>query len=102
MKTTHPVTFQEYVVPKSSLKRYLRKIYSLLQGRNLSHLQKRVEVGGISLDKVIEIAKLTVRMNKTGQQTYLNEDKESLVIASDDIEGGHGLPFDWRGVTKQL
>ena len=41
-------------------------------------------------------------MNKLGQQTYHNEDKESLVVVSSDIQGFCGLPFDWRGVTKQL
>ena len=41
-------------------------------------------------------------MNKSGPQTYLNEDKESLLVASSDIEGGHGLPFDCWGVAKQL
>ena len=41
-------------------------------------------------------------MKKSGHQTYLNEDKESLVVASDNIEGGHGLPLDCRGVFQQL
>ena len=41
-------------------------------------------------------------MNKSGQVTYRNEDKDSLVVASDDIEGGNGLPFDCLGVENQL
>ena len=47
--------------------------------------QKRVEVGGISWGKVIEIVKLTVQIKKTGRRTYLNEDEESLVVASANI-----------------
>ena len=66
----------EYGVTKLSLTRYLLKICPLLQSWNISRLQKRVEVGGgISLGKVREIVKLTVRMKKAGQQTYLNEDE---------------------------
>ena len=45
---------------------------------------------------------MTVGTKKSGQQNYLNEDEESLVIASDDIEGGNGLPFDCLGVENQL
>ena len=41
-------------------------------------------------------------MKKPGQQTYLNEDEESLVIASTDIEVFHGLPLDCRGVAQQF
>ena len=60
LKTTYPVIFQEYGVPKSSLNRYLSKIYPLLQSRNLFQLQNRVEVGEISPGKVRAIVKLTV------------------------------------------
>ena len=60
----HPFVLQKYDVPKSSLNRDLRKIYPLLQSRNISHLQKRVEVGEIAQVKAIEILNLKVQMNK--------------------------------------
>ena len=41
-------------------------------------------------------------MKKNGRPTYLNEDGESLVIASAEIEGGHGLPFDYHCIVEQL
>ena len=41
-------------------------------------------------------------MKKAGWRYYLNEDEESLVIASDDIEGVQGLPLDCRGVAENL
>ena len=41
-------------------------------------------------------------MYKPGWQTYLNEDKESLVISTADIWGVHGIPFDFHGVAIQL
>ena len=85
MKYTYPIIYKEYGVPKSSLTRALREIYPLTQSRNLNDLQKRVEVGGISWGKVIEIVKLTVQIKKTGRRTYLNEDEESLVVASANI-----------------
>ena len=81
--------------------RALREIYPLTQSRNLNDLQKRVEVGGISRGKVREIVKLTVQIKKSGQKTYLNKDKETLVVASADNEGDHCLPLDCRGATKQ-
>ena len=46
-----------------------------------------------------EIVKLTVQIKKAGQQAYLNEDEELLVVASDKIEGGHGLPLECSGVA---
>ena len=101
LKTVHPVILQEYGVPKSSLTRVIRKIYPLLQSRNLDHQQKRVEVGAISLGKVISVVKLIVLMKKEGQQTYLNEDEDSLVIASANIEGGHGLTLDCTGLSHE-
>ena len=58
-------------------------------------------VVGILSVKVIEILKLIVRMKKAGQQNYLDEDKYSLVISSTNIEDGHVLPLDCRGVSKQ-
>ena len=82
------------VFPKSSLTRSLQNIYPLPQIRNIYHIQKRIEVGGISTGKAIEILKLPVRTNKSGCQTYTNEDKESLEMASDEIECGRGLPLD--------
>ena len=66
LKSTHPVISQEYVVPQSSLTRDLRKICPLLQSINPSHLQNRVQVGGISPAKVREIAKMTLLMKKAG------------------------------------
>ena len=51
-KYNYPVIFNKYGVPKPYLTRDLRKIYPLLQIRNLNHLQKRFLVGGISLFKV--------------------------------------------------
>ena len=74
----------------------------VLQSRNLNDLQKRVEVGGISRGNVRGIGNITVQIKKSGQQTYLNEDKESLVVASANIEGIHGPPLYFRGVAKQL
>ena len=41
-------------------------------------------------------------MNKSGQVTYRNEDKDSLVVASDDIEGFHCQPINCRGVSQNL
>ena len=41
-------------------------------------------------------------MNKSGQQTYLDEDEESLVVASTNIEGDHGLTLDCLGFKQQL
>ena len=84
-ETTHPVIFQEYGVPKSSLNRDLQKIYPVLQSMNPAQTQNRVEVGEIYPGKVIEIIKFSVGMKKPGRPTYLNEDKDSFVIASANI-----------------
>ena len=101
-KNIHPGHFTGiYGVPNSSLNRDLLNIYPLLQCGNLAHIQKRVEVGEISPGKVREIVKLKVQMKENCRPTYLNEDGESLVIASAEIEGGHGLPFYYHCVAYQ-
>ena len=48
-------------------------------------------------------------MNKIGLLTYLSNDKESLIVAADDIEGGNGLIMDiiyildlWQIVKKSV
>ena len=97
-----PSHFQEFGVPKSSFNRYLQKIYPLLQSRNISHLQKRVEVGEISPGRVIEIVKLKVGIKKNGRPNYLNEDNQSLLILSAGIEVVPGLPFECHGLAYQL
>ena len=45
-----------------------------------------------------EILKFIVQMKKSGRRTYLNEDEESLVIGSANIEGYHVLQ-SFVGVT---
>ena len=97
-----PSHFQEYGFPKSFLNRDIQKIYPLLQSRNISHLQNRVEVGEKSLGMVIEILKLTVGMKKNGRPNYLNEDYQSLLISSADIEIVPGIPFECHGLAYQL
>ena len=47
---------------------------------------------------VREIINFTVQMKKAGRRTYLNQDEESLVVASANIEGGRGIPLDCHGV----
>ena len=46
--------------------------------------------------------KLTVKRNKSGQQSYQNKYKGSLVLSSANIEGVHVLPLDCCGVAQQL
>ena len=41
-------------------------------------------------------------MKKEGQNNYREKYKESLLVASDEIEGGNGLPFDCRGIAQKL
>ena len=41
-------------------------------------------------------------MNKIGHPTYLSNDKESLIVAAAEIEGGHGLPLDSNSILDQL
>ena len=45
---------------------------------------------------------MAVKINKAGRKHYLNEDKESLVIASAEIKASNGLPLDYLGVAQYL
>ena len=45
---------------------------------------------------------LSSTTNKIGCLTYLSNDKESLIVAYADIEGGHGLPLDSNYILGQL
>ena len=51
---------------------------------------------------MIDIVKFTVQTKKAGRQNYLNEDEESLLVASAKIEGNRGLPLDCRAVAQQF
>ena len=52
--------------------------------------------------KVLETINMTVRRIKAGRPTYLNPDKEALVVASANIEGAHGLPIDFNILGGEL
>ena len=41
-------------------------------------------------------------MKKVYCRTYLNEDKDSLLVASAEIESDHSLPSGFPGVAHQL
>ena len=41
-------------------------------------------------------------MNKIGRPTYLINEKESLIVADADIEGGIGLPLDSNYILRKL
>ena len=102
MKYTYPVIFNGFGFPGSYFTRALWNIYPLLQSRNIKQLQNIFEVGEILWVKVREIVNLTVQINKSGGRTYLNEDEESLVVASAKIEGGNGIPLYCCGVSQKL
>ena len=80
----------------------LWKIYPLLQSTNLNHLQTIVEAGDISWGKVRAFVELKVQMKKAGRPTCLNEEEDSLVFESANIEGVHGLPLGCNGFAHQL
>ena len=60
--------------------------------------------GEVLRSKVLEMIKQSVQWNKIGRPTYLYSDEEALVVASEEIEGAHGLPIDVNtlGVELQL
>ena len=37
---------------------------------------------------------MSVQKIKIGRQTYLNSDKEALVVASEEVQGYHGMTID--------
>ena len=41
-------------------------------------------------------------MNKVDIPTYLSNNKESLIVATTDIQGGHGPPLDSNSILEQL
>ena len=45
---------------------------------------------------------MSVQKNKVGRPTYLNSDEEALMVASEDIEGAHGLPIDVNTLGADL
>ena len=52
--------------------------------------------------KVLETIKMNVHKIKNRRPTYLNPDEEALVVASDEIEGAHGLPIDVNTLGIEL
>ena len=56
----------------------------------------------MSISKVLEIIKMSVQRIKVQRPTYLNSYEDSLVVASAEIEGVHGLPFDVNTLGFEL
>ena len=54
------------------------------------------------MEKVRETVGLPAPMNKIVRPTNLSNDKESLLVVSDQIEGGYGLPVDSHYILDQL
>ena len=84
------------------LKRYLEKICPPLQCRNLQHVHQMLKMREVLGSKVLETINMTVHRIKVGRPTYLNSDVEALVVASDEIEGAHGLPIDVNTIGVEL
>ena len=51
---------------------------------------------------MLEIIKMSVQKIKIGRPTYLNSDKEALVVASVDKEGAHGMSIDVNTLAAEL
>ena len=51
---------------------------------------------------MLEIINMSVQKIKIGRPTYLNSDKEALVVASAEIEGAHGMPVDVNKLGSEL
>ena len=100
--TSYAQLKSEYGIPNSILKRYLAKFCPPLQCRNAQHLHQLLKKGEVSRSKVLEIIKISVQKIKVGRPTYLNRDEEALVVASAEIEGAHGLPFDVSTLGEDL
>ena len=62
----------DYVITKSTLKRYLVKICRPIQWRNVQYVHKIFKRGEVSISKVIEIIKMSVQKIKVRIPTYLN------------------------------
>ena len=82
--------------------RNLRKTYPLFECNNINYLKKRVEERETPTGKVRETVGFSAPMNKIGPPTYLSNDKDYLIVAAAEIEGGHGLPLDSNYILEQL
>ena len=100
--TSYAHLTSEYIIPHSTLKRYLAKICRPLQCRNEQHVHENLKKGEVLRSKVLETIKTTVHKIKNGRPTYLNPDEEALVVASAEIEGAHGLPIDVNTLGSEL
>ena len=62
--TSHANFTSEYVIPDSTLKRYLAKICRPLQCRNAQHVHEKFKKGEVIKSKVLETIKMTVHKIK--------------------------------------
>ena len=89
-------------MPKSTLEKYLQKIYPLLKCGNIYDLKKIVEAGETSRGKVRDFAGLSTTMDKVSHPNYLSDDKKSLVVTAAEIEDDHGLPLESHALLEQF
>ena len=89
----------EFVVPKTSLKRYLNVIFLPLKYSSLKHLWYLTSLGKIN-NKIVR-NKITgnIVRKKLVQKSYPIKDKEAYIVATTEIECSHGLPRDTNTIS---
>ena len=79
--TSYAQLKSEYVITKSTLKRYLAEVCPPLQCRNAQHVHQTLKKGEGLRSKGLEMINMFFQKTKVGRPTYLNSDEESLVVA---------------------
>ena len=89
----------EFVVPKTSLKRYLNVIFLPLKYSLLKHLWYLMSLGKINNKSVRKKITGNIVKQKLVQKYYLIKDEEAYIVATTEIEGSHGLPRDTNTIS---
>ena len=77
-------------------------MYPLFKFSNINYQKNIVEARETSRIKVREFLGLSAPINKIGLPTYRSNEKEYLIVAAAEIEGGRGLPLESNSIFKQL
>ena len=102
LKSSCAAIQDNFVVPKTSLQRYLNLIFPSLKCSSLKHLWYLMSLGEISNKTVRKRITENIVKHELGHDSYLLRDKEAYIMETTEIEGAHGLPRDNTTIYNEI
>ena len=100
--TSYYEVLQQYGVPKSIIRRWMKKLPKQLVILTLKEVKDTVKNRKVRRDTLKEAIHGLAQGGKCRRPTLLTRDKEALLFAKSEIEGAHGFPVCRLEVGQHL